>query len=187
MIVMAFVLIWLLVLIPLALRRHSEHHLASSVARFRHQRKLLERAYANHANNRDPQQTNVVGRIGEQRVQTRRALDERVSIRQRRRLSLGVLATAFSLTLMIGFVPALRVFFAVAIVLAVLLVTYLVLLARCVASEAGGAHSRTAVGVPDRAPALWEDRPALPTSRTSAEGAVAYLSPVRLVLEERSA
>ena len=192
MIVTAFVVIWLLVLIPLALRKHSEHRLVSSVARFRHQRQLLERAYASHPNNRDSVSLGLVGPVGPAPdAKLRRSIDARVAIRQRRRrLSLGVLGTVFFLTLMIGFVPALRAFWAVAIVSAVLMATYLVLLARCVASEAKGVLTRDAVGATiDGASILWPDHhPAASISDETDSPSLTYLpSRVRLLVEERSA
>ena len=45
MVVMVLVLVWLLVLIPLGLRKRSDYQLSSSVARFRRQRQLLQRVY----------------------------------------------------------------------------------------------------------------------------------------------
>jgi len=193
MIVMAFVVIWLLVLIPLALRKHSEHRLISSVARFRRQRQLLERAYASHPNNRHSTSLVLIGRQGTGPPMSllRRSIEERVAIRQRRRrLALTVLGSVFLLTLIIGFVPALRAFWAVAVIFAALMTAYIFLLARCVAAEANGAHSRHPLEAGLGRHAIpWNEELLSPSPATDADGADVTQLPsrVRLLLDERSA
>jgi len=193
MIVMAFVVIWLLVLIPLALRKHSEHRLTSSVARFRRQRQLLERAYASHPNNRHSTSLVLIGGEGSARPMSLppRSIDERVAVRQRRRrFSLTVLGSVFLLTLMIGFVPALRALWAVAVIFAALMTAYIFLLARCVASEANRAHSRNPLEAGfDLHAIAWNDELLSSSPASDPNGAEVTQLPsrVRLLLDERSA
>lgn len=130
-------LIWIVALIPIALRSHSQYRLVTSVARFRRHRLLLERAYAHQINAHASESRKLVGTFdGSPPPTPRRSLNSRIATRRRRRLTtLGALGTSFLLTLGVGFAPDLRALWVVAIVLAVLLGTYLALLARCIAQE----------------------------------------------------
>ncbi|MGD0219763.1 MAG: hypothetical protein ABSC73_04780, partial [Acidimicrobiales bacterium] len=121
MIVLILVLVWLVVVLPIAVRRLSEFQLVSSVARFRHQTELLERAHADFfgANTRLPTPRGKMRALDDDQVAIARAVQARLEARRtRRRETLLLLGSGICSTLLVGAVPSLRAFWVVAVLLA---------------------------------------------------------------------
>jgi hypothetical protein len=151
MVVFVLVLIWLVVILPIAVRKFSEYQLVSSVARFRHRTELLERAHANFVglNARlsvPPAKARV---LNDAQVTLERAVRARIDARRtRRRETLLLLGSGICSTLLIGAVPSLRGFWVVAVLLATITGVYLTLLIRCAATEALAAErARNIIGI----------------------------------------
>jgi uncharacterized membrane protein len=178
-VVLVVVLVWLVALTPIALRRHSAHQLDASVARFRRQRRLLERAYRSRLDGRDfapaPDRISTAPQHSRRSHHSSRSSGPDMRLRRRRVLVVSAGALAFSLVL--GAVPALRAFWMISILLAVALVIYLVLLARVVSM---GTTRRPSVD--DGAPESW-----VSAHRHLEEASDTRMPWVRLLVEENSA
>ena len=139
MVVLVLVLVWLVVILPIAVRKFSEYRLVSSVARFRHQTELLGRAHANFTslNARLPSSEKEARVVNEAQASALRAVQTRIEARRtRRRETLLLLGSGICSTLLVGAVPSLRAFWVVAVLLAMVTGVYLALLVRCAAAEA---------------------------------------------------
>jgi hypothetical protein len=139
MVVLVLVLIWLVVILPIAVRKLSEFQLVSSVARFRHQTELLKRAHANFVgtNGRLSGPENKMRVMNDAQAAVLRTVQARISARRaRRRETLLLLGSGIVSTLLVGAVPSLRAFWVVAVLLAMITGVYLALLVRCAAAEA---------------------------------------------------
>jgi hypothetical protein len=139
MVVLILVLVWLVVILPIAVRRLSEFQLVSSVARFRHQTELLERAHADffEASTRLPTPRGKTRALDDDQAAIARAVQARLEARRaRRRETLLLLGSGICSTLLVGAVPSLRAFWVVAVLLAAVTGVYLALLARCAATDA---------------------------------------------------
>jgi hypothetical protein len=182
------VLVWLVALVPIALRRHSAYRVNASVARFRRQRRLLERAYRTRIDgNVFACATARASPVAARRDLPRRPSHAPISGRLRRIRVLYAFGGALTICLVLGAVPALRAFWTISIVLAVGLVAYVVLLVRVTATARSsprripvGGHRE--VGAPDD----WVSHE-LDADNAIHVGGVSREPWVRLLLEERSA
>ncbi len=143
MVVFVLVLIWLVVILPIAVRKLSEFQLVSSVARFQHRTELLERAHANFvgANGRAPVSQARGRLLDETQLAVLRAVQARIDARRvRRRETLLLLGSGICSTLLVGSVPSLHAFWVAAVFLASVTGVYLLLLVRCAGTEARAAE-----------------------------------------------
>jgi hypothetical protein len=134
MVLLVLVLIWLVVTLPIAVRKFSEFQLMSSVARFQHQTEMLGRTHVKFvgAGVRAP---------GSPPRAPVREIRARIEVqRTRRRETLLLLGSGICSTLLIGEVPELRAFWVVAVLLATITGVYLALLVRCAAAESAAAE-----------------------------------------------
>ncbi len=144
MVVLVLVLIWLVVVLPIAVRKLSEFQLVSSVARFHHQTELLGRVHENFVGSARGSQGRRGGAppLDEAQLAAVRAVQARIDERRsRRREALLLLGSGILSTLLIGAVPSLRAFWVVAVLLATVTGVYLAMLVRCAAAEALAAES----------------------------------------------
>jgi hypothetical protein len=143
MVVIVLVLVWLVVILPIAVRKLSEFQLVSSVARFHHQTELLERAHASFVgvHTRLPVARGKAPPPDDAQMAIVRAIQARIDARRtRRREMLLLLGSGICSTLLVGAVPSLRAFWVVAVLLATVTGVYLSLLVRCAASDAAAAE-----------------------------------------------
>lgn len=139
MVVLVLVLIWLVVVLPIAVRKLSEFQLVSSVARFHHQTELLGRVHENFVGSARGSQSRRAEAppLDEAQLAAVRAVQARIDERRsRRREALLLLGSGILSTLLIGAVPSLRAFWVVAVLLATVTGVYLAMLVRCAAAEA---------------------------------------------------
>ena len=159
MVVLVIVLVWLVALIPVALRRHSAYQVNASVARFRRQRRLLERAYRSRIGNDDVTLPVIRGAEDHARKNGPRhsPLASGSDLRLRRRRVLSAFGGALAVSLILGAVPGLGAFWTISVVLAVSLTAYVVLLARFTAAEAASSPGRHSADGRDelRVPGDW--------------------------------
>ncbi len=143
MVVLVLVLIWLVVTLPIAVRKLSEFQLVSSVARFRHQTEMLERTHVKFvgAGVRAPGSPPRAPVLDESQLTALREIRARIEAqRTRRRETLLLLGSGICSTLLVGEVPELRAFWVVAVLLATVTGVYLALLVRCAAAESAAAE-----------------------------------------------
>ena len=139
MVVLVLVLIWLVVVLPIVVRKLSEFQLVSSVARFHHQTELLGRVHENFVGSARGSQGRRGGAppLDEAQLAAVRAVQARIDERRsRRREALLLLGSGILSTLLVGAVPSLRAFWVVAVLLATVTGMYLAMLVRCAAAEA---------------------------------------------------
>lgn len=187
MVVLVVVLVWLVALIPFALRRHSAYRVHTSVARFRRQHRLLELAYRSRTDGpvTAPARSHDLERTSRSASpQASKASMSRLQLRRRRVLS-GICG-ALGLCLVLGAVPELRALWTVSILLAVVLACYLVLLVRYATETSPVRHRRVHEVQDSRSPEVWVSRE--PAESGSEHDDEMQRTPwVRLVVEERSA
>jgi len=139
MVVLVLVLIWLVVVLPIAVRKLSEFQLVSSVARFHHQTELLGRVHENFVGSARGSDGRRAGAppLDDAQLAAVRAVQTRIDERRsRRREALLLLGSGILSTLLIGAVPSLRAFWVVAVLLATVTGVYLAMLVRCATAEA---------------------------------------------------
>ncbi|MGB9112581.1 MAG: hypothetical protein WCF24_07620 [Acidimicrobiales bacterium] len=188
MVVLVVVLVWLVALVPVALRRHSAYQMHASVARFRRQRRLLELAYRSRRNGTDagPIRAQNAGPLSRHHV-ARHVLHAQVGgLRLRRRRILSALSGALAFSLVLGAVPALSAFWTIAIVLVVALAAYIVLLARFTGAESPGRHRLSSEDGDIHAPEEWVS-PHFERAVSARDREAARRPWVRLLAEEQSA
>ncbi len=143
MVVLVLVLIWMVVTLPIAVRKLSELQFVSSVARFQRQTEMFERAHASFvgAGRRPPGSPSRARVLDDAELVVLREVRARIEAqRVRRRETLLLLGSGIFSTFLIGAVPLLRAFWVVAVLLATVTGVYLALLVRCAAAEAGAAE-----------------------------------------------
>lgn len=188
MVVLVVVLVWLVALVPVALRRHSAYQVHASVARFRRQRRLLERAYRSRVDGTDVTLAAPLAAERGRRSYPRHSSVASVpGLRQRRVRVLSTLGSALAISLVLGAVPVLRAFWTAAIFVAAALTAYVVLLARFTAVETSVGRQRC-VGSEDRlhAPEDWVN-PHLEGDGATRDADMTRPPWVRMLVEERSA
>jgi hypothetical protein len=188
-VVLVIVLVWLVALVPVALRRHSAHRVTASVARFRRQRRLLERAYRSRVGNDDVTFPVIRGIEPHARENVRRHSPSATisDLHLRRRRVLSAFGGALVISLILGAMPGLSAFWTISIVLAASLTAYVVLLARFAAAQASFPGRHRADGRSElRVPEDWVTRQYGETDDVL-DRDLPRVPWVRLLVEEQSA
>lgn len=121
LVVLLLVVVWLVVLVPVALRKLSERQLSASVDQFRHRARAIGRATPVAVPYVDPE------RRAWERARERSRAQRR---RERRRRVLTTLLASFGASLVLGAIPALRPLWDLSLVAFLLSTGYVALLVR---------------------------------------------------------
>jgi hypothetical protein len=122
-VVVVLVLVWVVALLPIALKKRSEWELSSSISQFRHRRRALDRLAPSAGPAEGAPMNSPAPPHGRRRDQTAR--QRRRALCQRRRRTLTALAATVVGGLVFGTIPALQPLWYVALVAGIALIGYL--------------------------------------------------------------